>query len=146
MSLITIRTNVVGSLLRPAALKQVRKDFDEGKVSAVELLAIEDDAVRTAVTLQERAGLDIVTDGATALCSKRQNRRTRPRQHEGCQLQSLDHPKRRIDEATKYIPLEQLAISRNVGFASDIVGNLIAEDDQKRKLKRVVETARQVWN
>jgi 5-methyltetrahydropteroyltriglutamate--homocysteine methyltransferase len=41
--------------------------------------------------------------------------------------------------------LEQLAISPQCGFASDAVGNLISEDDQKRKLEVVVETARQVW-
>jgi 5-methyltetrahydropteroyltriglutamate--homocysteine methyltransferase len=54
--------------------------------------------------------------------------------------------KRRIDEAAKVIPLEQLAISPQCGFASDVVGNLISPDDQKRKLEIVVETARQVWN
>jgi len=53
--------------------------------------------------------------------------------------------KRRIEEASKYIPLDQLAISPQCGFASDVVGNLLSLDDQKRKLERVVETARQVW-
>jgi len=43
------------------------------------------------------------------------------------------------------LPLEQLAISPQCGFASDVVGNLITPDDQRRKLERVVETARQVW-
>ena len=42
-------------------------------------------------------------------------------------------------------PLDQLAISPQCGFSSDVVGNLISEDDQKRKLEIVVETARQVW-
>ena len=51
----------------------------------------------------------------------------------------------RIDEAAKFIPLDQLAISPQCGFASDVVGNLITPDDQKRKLEIVVETARQVW-
>ncbi len=50
-----------------------------------------------------------------------------------------------IDEATKYVSLAQLAISPQCGFASDVAGNLIGEDDQKRKLEIVVETARQVW-
>ena len=61
------------------------------------------------------------------------------------QLERIDDLKRRIDEASKYVPLEQLAISPQCGFASDIVGNLIGEDEQKRKLEIVVETARQVW-
>src|SRR6058998_412380 len=43
------------------------------------------------------------------------------------------------------VPLEQLAISPQCGFSSDVVGNLIGEDDQRRKLDLVVETSRQVW-
>jgi 5-methyltetrahydropteroyltriglutamate--homocysteine methyltransferase len=61
------------------------------------------------------------------------------------ELESVDELKRRIDAAGKYIDLDQLALSPQCGFASDVVGNLVSEDDQKRKLERVVETARQVW-
>jgi 5-methyltetrahydropteroyltriglutamate--homocysteine methyltransferase len=61
------------------------------------------------------------------------------------ELETVDALKRRIDEATQYLPLEQLAISPQCGFASDVVGNLISADDQRRKLEVVVETARQVW-
>jgi 5-methyltetrahydropteroyltriglutamate--homocysteine methyltransferase len=61
------------------------------------------------------------------------------------EIEKVDDLKRRIESACKYIPLEQLAISPQCGFASDVVGNLISEDDQKRKLEVVVETARQVW-
>jgi len=61
------------------------------------------------------------------------------------QMEKVDDLKRRIDEASKYAPLDQLAISPQCGFSSDVVGNLISEDDQKRKLEIVVETARQVW-
>jgi len=61
------------------------------------------------------------------------------------EIEKVDELKSRIDEASKFIPLEQLAISPQCGFASDVVGNLISEDDQKRKLEVVVETARQVW-
>jgi len=61
------------------------------------------------------------------------------------ELESLDALKRRIDEAAKFIALDQLAISPQCGFASDVVGNLLSADDQKRKLERVVETARAVW-
>ena len=60
-------------------------------------------------------------------------------------VETVDDLKRRIDAATKYLPLDQLAISPQCGFASDVVGNLVSEDDQKRKLEVVVETARQVW-
>ncbi len=61
------------------------------------------------------------------------------------QLETVDELKRRIDEASKFAPLDQMAISPQCGFSSDVVGNLISADDQKRKLERVVETARQVW-
>jgi len=61
------------------------------------------------------------------------------------ELETVEDLKRRIDEASKFVALEQLAISPQCGFASDVVGNLLGEDDQKRKLERVVETARQVW-
>ncbi len=61
------------------------------------------------------------------------------------ELESVDALKRRIDEASKFLGLDQLAISPQCGFASDVVGNLLGADDQKRKLERVVEVARQVW-
>jgi len=61
------------------------------------------------------------------------------------ELETVDDLKRRIEEASKYIPLDQLAISPQCGFASDVVGNLLTADAQKRKLERVVETARAVW-
>jgi 5-methyltetrahydropteroyltriglutamate--homocysteine methyltransferase len=61
------------------------------------------------------------------------------------ELEKIDDLKRRIDDAGRYVPLDQLAISPQCGFASDVVGNLLSEDDQKRKLELVVETARQVW-
>jgi 5-methyltetrahydropteroyltriglutamate--homocysteine methyltransferase len=61
------------------------------------------------------------------------------------ELEKVDDLKRRIEDAGKYIPLDQLAISPQCGFASDVVGNLLSGDDQKRKLELVVETARQVW-
>jgi len=61
------------------------------------------------------------------------------------QLEKIDDLKKRIDEASRYIPVDQLAASPQCGFASDVIGNLINPDDQKRKLELVVETARQVW-
>ena len=52
---------------------------------------------------------------------------------------------RRIDEAGRYVPLENLALSPQCGFASVAAGNLISHDDQWRKLELIVETARKVW-
>ena len=60
-------------------------------------------------------------------------------------LESVDDLRRRIDEAARVVPLEQLALSPQCGFASIAAGNLVTEDDQWRKLQRVVETARLVW-
>jgi len=61
------------------------------------------------------------------------------------QLETVEELKRRVDEASRYLPLEQLALSPQCGFASEITGNLVSEDDQKRKLEVVVETACQIW-
>src|SRR5258707_13635741 len=59
----TIRTDVVGSLLRPAAWRKARAQFDEGSLSEREFRRIEDTAVREAIALQEALGLDVVSDG-----------------------------------------------------------------------------------
>ncbi len=61
------------------------------------------------------------------------------------QLESKDVLKRRIDEATKYVPLEQLCLSPQCGFSSTVHGNDIAVEAQRAKLRLVVETAREVW-
>ena len=51
----------------------------------------------------------------------------------------------RIDEATKFIDLEQLALSPQCGFASTVAGNPVTFDDEKRKLARIVEVSERVW-
>ena len=61
------------------------------------------------------------------------------------QLEQADVLARRIDEASRFVPLENLAISPQCGFASTMEGNLLTEDDQWAKLRLVVETARRVW-
>ena len=61
------------------------------------------------------------------------------------QLESKDDLKRRIDEAAKYAPLEQMCLSPQCGFSSTVHGNNIAVEDQRRKLALVVETAQEVW-
>jgi 5-methyltetrahydropteroyltriglutamate--homocysteine methyltransferase len=60
-------------------------------------------------------------------------------------LESKDQLKRRIDEASKFAPLDQLCLSPQCGFASTEEGNLLAEDEQWAKLSRCVEVAREVW-
>jgi 5-methyltetrahydropteroyltriglutamate--homocysteine methyltransferase len=61
------------------------------------------------------------------------------------QLETVDQIARRIDEASKFVPLENLALSPQCGFASTMDGNLLTEDEQWRKLELVVRTAKQVW-
>jgi len=60
-------------------------------------------------------------------------------------LESKDDLKRRIDEAARYAPLEQLALSPQCGFSSTVHGNDIAVEDQRNKLRLVLEVAREVW-
>jgi len=60
-------------------------------------------------------------------------------------MESKDALKRRIDEAAKYAPLEQMCLSPQCGFSSTVHGNNIAVEDQRRKLALVVETAAEVW-
>ncbi|MGZ4493734.1 MAG: 5-methyltetrahydropteroyltriglutamate--homocysteine S-methyltransferase [Nocardioides sp.] len=60
-------------------------------------------------------------------------------------LEDKDTLKRRIDEAAKYVPLEQLCLSPQCGFSSTVEGNAITLDDELAKLRLVVETAQEVW-
>ena len=61
-------------------------------------------------------------------------------------LESKDALKRRIDDAARYLPLEQLALSPQCGFNSGGDRGLqIGEDEQWRKFERILETAREVW-
>ena len=60
-------------------------------------------------------------------------------------LETAGDLKRRIEEAAKYAPLDQLALSPQCGFASSIVGNPLTQQEQEAKLARLVEVARDVW-
>ncbi len=61
------------------------------------------------------------------------------------QLESQDELRRRIDEASKYVPIENLALSPQCGFASTARGNLLTVDEERRKLELVADTASKVW-
>jgi 5-methyltetrahydropteroyltriglutamate--homocysteine methyltransferase len=60
-------------------------------------------------------------------------------------LERKDDLKRRIDEAAKYVPLEQLCLSPQCGFSSTVEGNALTREDQIAKLELIVETAEEVW-
>lgn len=61
-------------------------------------------------------------------------------------LESEDEIARRIDEAARFVPLENLALSPQCGFASTAEGNLLTEDEQWRKMELVVRVARKIWS
>lgn len=61
------------------------------------------------------------------------------------EVESMDELRRRIEEATKLVDLDQCAISHQCGFSSTVEGNVLTHDDQWRKLARTVEVARDVW-
>jgi 5-methyltetrahydropteroyltriglutamate--homocysteine methyltransferase len=60
-------------------------------------------------------------------------------------LETKDQLKRRIDEASQFVPLDQICLSPQCGFSSTVEGNSITFDDEVAKLRLVVETAREVW-
>jgi 5-methyltetrahydropteroyltriglutamate--homocysteine methyltransferase len=60
-------------------------------------------------------------------------------------LEAKDAVKRRIEEAGKYMPLDQICLSPQCGFASHTGGNIITEDQQWAKLRHVVELAQEIW-
>jgi 5-methyltetrahydropteroyltriglutamate--homocysteine methyltransferase len=60
-------------------------------------------------------------------------------------LEQQDDLKRRLDEASKYVPLDQICLSPQCGFSSTIDGNALTEEQQRAKLRLVVETAADVW-
>jgi 5-methyltetrahydropteroyltriglutamate--homocysteine methyltransferase len=59
--------------------------------------------------------------------------------------ESVDELAARIREASRFVPLERLALSPQCGFATSVVGNAISEDDERGKLRTIAETARAVW-
>ena len=62
------------------------------------------------------------------------------------ELENKDTLKRRIDEAAKFVPLEQLCLSPQCGFSSTVEGNALTQEEQRAKLRLIVETAAEVWS
>ncbi len=61
------------------------------------------------------------------------------------ELESKDDLKRRIDAASRFVPLEQLCLSPQCGFSSTVEGNALTVEQQRAKLRLVVETAAEIW-
>ena len=122
------RADHVGSLLRPERLLRAREEFAAGQLPAQDLRAVEDDAIAEAVRMQEDVGLR-----AALVTTKR-----------GA-LEYADQLKRRIDEASQYVPLDQLCLSPQCGFSSTVEGNALTFDEEVAKLRLIVDVARDVW-
>jgi 5-methyltetrahydropteroyltriglutamate--homocysteine methyltransferase len=60
-------------------------------------------------------------------------------------LEDKDQLKRRIDEAAKHVPLDQLCLSPQCGFSSTVEGNVLSYEEEVAKLRLIVETAQEVW-
>ena len=61
------------------------------------------------------------------------------------ELESFDELAARIEEAARYVPMDQLCLSPQCGFASTVEGNALTEDEQWAKLRLIVETADRLW-
>jgi 5-methyltetrahydropteroyltriglutamate--homocysteine methyltransferase len=61
------------------------------------------------------------------------------------ELESKNELERRVDEAARYAPIDQLCLSPQCGFASTVEGNALTYEDQVAKLRLVVETAEEIW-
>ena len=61
------------------------------------------------------------------------------------ELESADLLKRRIEEASQFVPIEQLCLSPQCGFSSTVEGNALTYDEQRAKLELIVETSAEVW-
>jgi 5-methyltetrahydropteroyltriglutamate--homocysteine methyltransferase len=61
------------------------------------------------------------------------------------ELESKDELKRRVEEASRYVPLDQLCLSPQCGFSSTVEGNLVTHEQQVAKLRLIVETAEEIW-
>ena len=131
------RADHVGSLLRSSALKEARARREKNEITAEQLKAVEDREIEAIIKKQEAVGLKAITDG--------EYRRAFWNYDFLGQLESKDTIKRRIDEAAKFVPLEQLALSPQCGFASTEEGNALTEDEQWAKLRMIVEVADEVW-
>jgi methionine synthase II (cobalamin-independent) len=138
----------VGSLLRPAALKEKRfgvlgvhdADHNLGAHRNDELTKIEDGCIRDVVKLQEECGLKPlchVPKGKKILLGIVSTKDPK--------LESKDELTRRIDEAAKHVGMEQLGICPQCGFSTNVFGTEFNVEDESRKIERMVEVADAVW-
>ena len=134
------RADQIGSLLRPPEVLEARAASAERQIAEklfgslpVDAFLLEYDSPRAG----DFGPLRFVPPGKTVVLGLVTTKDPA--------LESQDTLRRRIDEAARHVPLDDMALSRQCGFASTAAGNLLTPDQQWRKLKLVVDTARQVW-
>ncbi len=155
-------------MLRPPELKAAREKARNGEASAADLREVEDRCIRAVVAMQESVGLEAVTeiifnamevDGFFLEYDDERSGDFAPLRFvpkdkiivlglvtsKRGALEDRDLLKRRIDEAARYVPLDQLCLSPQCGFSSNTIGNRLTAEDQTAKLRLVVEVAAEVW-
>ncbi len=107
------------------------------------------DARRSATTTAISSNTTASAPAASSRCASCRRARRSPwsasSPRRAARLESKDTVKRRIDEASKFAPLEQLALSPQCGFASTEEGNVLTEEQQWAKMREVVEVAEEIW-
>lgn len=124
-SLSLLRVDQINSLVRPARLKEVFSRYDQGKAPQEDLERAGGFAPLRHVPKDKVAVLGLVTT-------------------KSAELESVDELNRRIDEAARYLPLEGLALSPQCGFGG-LASLTMSEEEQWRKLDRILEVAARVW-
>jgi methionine synthase II (cobalamin-independent) len=107
-----------------------------GRLAAERLRELEDRAALEAIELQHRAGIEVFTDGEM----RRDTWMAGLLESTGGMVPVEARP-----EASQYVPIGDLALSPQCGFASTARGNRLTVDDERRKLELVSDTARKVW-
>lgn len=138
--MIAARADVVGSLLRPSWLLEAQQELAAGKITPAAFRAIEDRAIDEAVALQEAVGLEVVTDGEMRRQSFQSQMTAAVDGFGETPLDAFLWGDWRGDGEVG----DRLVLSPQCGFASSIIGNRLSPEEQQRKLRLVVETARAV--
>jgi methionine synthase II (cobalamin-independent) len=142
------RAEHVGSFLRPPAIHEARDKWRRGEMGDEELREISDREIAAMVAKQAATGIRSITDGEFrrdwfhldflqglgGITVEGQIAST-----------STDQIKARVDEAARFVALDQVCLSPQCGFSSTIHGNVMTEAQQWAKLRHVVEIADEVW-
>ncbi len=123
------RADHCGSLLRPQPLRDARLEHALGRLDAGALRTIEDQSILDVLAMQRAVGLSIYSDGEFR----------RKSWHHALEIM------RKIDAATKYVPLDLLALCPNCGFSGMAADAWVTQDVQRRKLEFLVATASRIW-